>query len=80
MLVQHVERLRRTGAAERASRAVHEDDRQARDAAIEAAHLDGMSTREIGRAVGLDASTVHNVVVRRTAERQARIVNTLVSD
>ena len=79
-MIEHVERLRRTGAAERASRAVHEDDRETRDAAIEAAAQDHMSTRDIGRAVGLDPSSVHSIVVKRTAARQARLAQALVSE
>lgn len=73
-MIEHAERLRRLGTAERASRAVHDDDRAARDAAIEDAARDNMSTREIGRYVGLDPSTVQHVIVRRTAERQAQLL------
>ena len=71
---EHVERLRRLGDAARESQAIAEEDRQARDAAIEAASLDNMSSRDIARHVGLRPSSVHHIIVTRTAARQARLL------
>ncbi len=69
----HTERLRRLGLAAEASERAAAADRESRNAEIEAAHLDGMSAREIAREVGMSPSAVHSIVVERTAARQRRI-------
>lgn len=65
------ERLRRLGEAARASERLAEEDREARNRAIEEADQEGWTNREIGRWVGMSPSTVHGIVVARTAARQA---------
>ncbi len=65
------ERLRRLGDAARASDQLAEEDREARNRAIEEADLEGWSNREIGRWVGMSPSAVHGIIVARTAARQA---------
>jgi transposase len=69
----HQERLRRLGAAAKASDDLAANDREARDAEIEQADADGLSTREISKAVGMSASRIHAIVLKRTAARQARL-------
>lgn len=72
-VAEHDERLRRLGVAARASEELAKLDREALDSAIEAADLADLSTREIARYSGLPPSTVHAIVIRRTAARQARL-------
>lgn len=69
----HDEQLRRLGAAARQSAKLAEEDREARDAAVEEAERDGMSVREIARRVDLSVSTVHGILVVRAAARQERL-------
>ena len=64
------ERLARTARAARASAMIADGDREARDAVIEQASMEGMSVRDIARDAGLPASTVQQIVLRRTAARQ----------
>lgn len=71
MSTHTAERLRRLGAAARASQAVADDDREARDAAIEAADLAGLSVREIAQLADVSPSRVQTIIVVRTAARQA---------
>lgn len=67
------ERLRRLGAAAAAAQAAADDAREARDAAIEQADMDGLSPRRIAALVGLSRSGVRQVIADRTAARQERI-------
>jgi DNA-directed RNA polymerase specialized sigma24 family protein len=67
------ERLRRLGAAAEAAQAAWEDAREARDAAIEQADLEGIKPQRIAELVGLSRSAVRNVIRDRTAARQERI-------
>lgn len=67
------DRLRRLAAAALASRQIAEDDREARDAAIEEADRDGMELREIARCTNLHPSHIHHVITTRTAARQAAL-------
>ena len=67
------ERVRRLALAAQRSHAVWEVDREARDAAIEDADLDGFSLREIADLTGLTSQRVHQVVLERTAARQHRL-------
>ncbi len=69
----HDEKLRRLGNAARQSAKLAEEDRHARDTAIEEAEQDGMRVREISRRVGLSVATVHGVLVVRAAARQEQI-------
>lgn len=65
-------RLRRLGAAAKTAAQTAEDAREARDAAIEEASF-SYSTRWIARHTGLSPSAVHDIVIRRTAARQAAL-------
>lgn len=65
------ERLRRLGEAARASEKLAEEDREARNRAIEEAEAEGWSNRDIARWVGMSPSTVHGIIVARVAARQA---------
>jgi len=67
------QRLAGTAAAERASHVINEDDRAARDAVIEQASEAGLSVREIAQDVGLSHSAVQQIILRRTAARQAEL-------
>lgn len=66
------EKLGRLGRAAAAAEDWAADAREARDQAIEQADLDGWSVREIADASGLSRPRVHQVVIARTAARQAR--------
>jgi hypothetical protein len=66
-------RLRRFGEASRKADAVADSARQVRDAEIEQADLHGRSVRWIAERVGLAYSTVHTIVLARTAARQDRL-------
>lgn len=65
------ERLRRTGAAVRASEEQAKDDRATRDQTIEEAEMAGLGIREIARLVQLTPTHVERIVIKRVAERQA---------
>lgn len=69
-----IERVRRLAVAARASEELAGGDREARDAAIEAAELAGYSVREIADASRYSVARVHGIVVDRRAARQARQV------
>lgn len=69
----HVTRLSRLGTRVNDLRAQLDDAREARDAAIEAANLAGLSVREIARAAGIAPRSVQVVIITRTAARQARL-------
>lgn len=71
------ERIRRTAAAARASEELAGGDREARDAAIEAGELEGMSVRDIAACAGMSVSGVQKIIVRRIADRQARLTRTI---
>lgn len=71
------ERLHRLAAAARASKDMAAADREALHAEIEAAEVAGESTREIARHVDMSPSWVHDVVIARTAARQARLARTV---
>lgn len=64
------ERLVKLSAAVRASKKVWEDDREARDAAIEEADELGLALRDIARITGMSVGHVQRIVVERTARRQ----------
>ncbi len=68
-------RVRRLSAAARHSQELAEDDREARDAAIEEAEGQGLSVREIANACGLSVGGVQGVIVKRTAARQRRLLS-----
>jgi transposase len=68
-------RLRALGSAARRSDDLAADDRDARDAAIEQASLEGLSVREIAEDVGLSKSTVQQIILKRTADRQAQLAH-----
>ena len=74
---ERVKRLRRLACAARESEKLAAEDREARDREIEQAEQDGMSIREIGRVCGLAPSTVLGIVVKTTADRQARLARAL---
>lgn len=65
------ERIKRAGAAVRASEEQAKDDRATRDQEIEAAEMAGLGIREIARLVQLTPTHVERIVIRRVAERQA---------
>ena len=64
------ERLRRLSLGARESAQVAQEDRQARDLAIEEADSEGWGLREIARACQLSVSQVQRIVVTTTARRQ----------
>ncbi len=66
------ERLRRLGTAVRISEELAEDDREARDAAIEEADLAGLGVRQIAKDTGLSPGRAQAIITARTAARQAR--------
>lgn len=67
------ERLQRLAAAARASDDLARGDRESRDAAIEQASIEGLSVRQIAYDTGLGHSAVQQIIVKRTAARQARL-------
>jgi len=66
-------RVRALAAAANRSQQLADDDREARDAAIEEAEGQGMSVREIANASGLSVGGVQGVILKRTAARQKRL-------
>jgi transposase len=68
-------RLQALGSAARRSDDLAADDRDARDAAIEQASLEGLSVREIAEDVGMSKSTVQQIILKRTAARQAQLAD-----
>jgi hypothetical protein len=71
-----LQRLQRLAAAVRLSEDLAAADREARDAEIEAAELEGFGIRDIARATGLAPSRIQAIVIRRTAARQAALRRT----
>jgi len=67
------ERLRRLAVASARSEQLAEDDRTARDDAIEQAFLEGMSVRLIAADTGLSKSRVQAIGLERAAIRQAEL-------
>jgi Homeodomain-like domain len=65
------ERLRRLSEAARLSTRLAEDDREARDRAIDEADRAGWGIREIARACDMSPGHVNRIVAARTAARQA---------
>lgn len=66
-------RLIKLANAAKAAGDVAEDAKEARDAAIEEADLDGMSTKRIAKLVGLSRSGTALIIEKRTAARQAAL-------
>jgi len=66
-------RLQALGSAARRSEETAADDRDARDAEIEQASIQGLSVREIAEDVGLSKSAVQQIILVRTAARQDRL-------
>ena len=71
--LETLDRVRRLAAAARRSQQLADDDREARDAAIEEAEGEGLSVRQISDASGLSVGGVQGVILKRTAARQARL-------
>jgi hypothetical protein len=71
--LETLDRVRRLAAAANRSQQLADDDREARDAAIEEAEGEGLSVRQISDASGLSVGGVQGVIVKRTAARQARL-------
>jgi ABC-type molybdenum transport system ATPase subunit/photorepair protein PhrA len=69
----NIDRLMRLSAAARTSAQLADADREARDVAIEQAEQAGASVREIARWTGLSWGRVQQIIVARTAHRQARL-------
>lgn len=67
------ERLQRLAAAARRSAEIAYGDRESRDAAIEQASIEGLSVRQIAYDTGLGKSAIQQIVLKRTAARQARL-------
>lgn len=65
------ERRRRLAAAARESKRIYEDDRETRDAEIEAADREGVGVREIARDMDMEPGNVHKIILARAAARQA---------
>jgi ABC-type phosphate/phosphonate transport system ATPase subunit len=65
------DRLAALAEAARLSAQLAEDDREARDAAIEEADRLGMGIREIARYTRLSPGHVQRIITARTAARQA---------
>jgi hypothetical protein len=68
-------RVQRLAEAARASEAMHRDDIEARDDAIEAADLAGYTLREISDAAAMSTSHAHRITIDRAAARQRRLLD-----